>query len=251
MKVILSPARRFRRCAPDQLPELTRPRYQQQAGMLLEQLRQLSPWQLESLLKVNPELALDAFGWYRDMELNHAGGTAAILAYQGMVYRSLRAETFTRQEFENAQEKLVLCSAFYGPLRPLDGIEPYRLELDSLFRPGDQKLRSFWGDRFYQAAFEDGGPVVDLASKEYSSAVSAFLRPGDRMIECRFLTWKRGKLRTIVTDAKGARGAMARTIIREGWQRPEQLTAFEEGGFQYSPQLSGENLMVFVRHSEG
>ena len=249
MKAILSPARRFRTVSPAGRPELTAPRYQQEAEELLGQLRQLSPWQLESLLRISPSLALDAFGWYQSLELE-APGTAAILAYQGMVYNRMKPETFTREELLRAQETLVLCSAFYGPLRPLDSIHPYRLELDSRFRPGGQSLREFWKDRFYQEAFREGGPVVDLASEEYSSAVTAFLRPEDRLVRCRFLTRKKGRLTTVVTDAKSARGLMARWMIRKSCRRPEELTAFRGYGFRYCGELSGENLLVFLRHPE-
>ena len=241
MIAILSPAKNMK--AVDR-PDIktTAPRYLEQTRALWDKLRSLAPHELESVLHINPRLALRACADFAEWQ--DRGGTAAALAFDGLAYRYLDAHSLSKWELEYAQEHLRLLSSFYGPLRPLDAIHPYRLEL--AHRIGGQSLYRFWDEAYYRDVFASGEPVIDLASKEYSRAVRAFVQPGDRLIACNFLVYSRGKLRCLPAIAKMARGAMARFIIQNQLDGPEQLPFFDWNGFQFEGSLSSEAEMVFI-----
>lgn len=241
MIAMLSPAKNMR---PTERPDIktAAPRYMELTRRLWDELRALAPHELESVLHVGPRIALRAcadFAEWRD-----EGGTAAALTFDGLAYRYLDAHSLSKWELEYAQEHLRLLSGFYGPLRPLDAIHPYRLEL--AHKIGGQSLYGFWDKTFYEDLFAAGEPVIDLASKEYSRAVRAFLRPGDQLIACNFLVYSRGKLRCLPTMAKMARGAMARFILQNQLDGPEQLPFFDWNGFHFEGSLSSEAELVFI-----
>ena len=172
------------------------------------------------------------------------GGVPAILAYDGLAYKYLEAETLTAAELRFAQDSLRLFSAFYGPLRPLDAIRPYRLEL--AHRLDGRSLYEFWGRAFYDDLFGAGEAVVNLASNEYSKAVRRYLQTGDRMVTCEFLTYRKGKLRCLPTMAKMARGRMTRYILQHRIESPEQLTLFDWNDFRYEQSLSDNQTLTFI-----
>lgn len=245
MLVILSPAKRL---SPAPCPpglSLTTPAFLEEARELGDLLRAYSPWQLEGLLSVGPELALDAFALCQSFAPD-TPAAPAVLAYHGLAYQHLAAQTLTPGELSAAQERLRILSALYGVLRPLDGVCPYRLDFMAKLRPGGKTLYRWWGDKLYRELFSAGEPVVNLCSGEYAKAVEPWLKPGDRFITVRFLQRSRGRLLTKATAAKAARGAMARWIIREGADRPEQLPAFSQGGWRFSPELSGPLRYAFL-----
>lgn len=241
MIAMLSPAKNMK---PADRPDVktTVPRYLEQTQALWDELHLLAPHELESVLHVNPRIALRACADFAEWE--NAGGTAAALTFDGLAYRYLDAHSLSKWVLAYAQDHLRLLSAFYGPLRPLDAIRPYRLEL--AHKLGGQPLYTFWDDVFYNDLFASGEPVIDLASKEYSRAVRAFLKPGDRLITCAFLVYSRGKLRCLPTIAKMARGAMARFILQNQLDGPEQLPFFDSLGFHFEGSLSSETEMVFI-----
>lgn len=245
MLAILSPAKRL---APAPCPEglaLTSPLFPAEARELGELLRGYTPWQLESLMGISPELALDAFAICQGFDPG-APAAPALLAYHGLAYQHLDAPTLSPGEVAAAQGRLRILSALYGVLRPLDGVCPYRLDFMAKLRPGGKTLYRWWGDKLYRELFSAGEPVVNLCSGEYAKAVEPWLKPGDRFITVRFLQRSRGRLLTKATAAKAARGAMARWIIREGADRPEQLPAFSQGGWRFSPELSGPLRYAFL-----
>ncbi len=241
---ILSPAKNMRTCARI-APETTAPRFLAQAEELWQELHRLAPYEIESLMGVSPALALktchDLSAW------QPAGGVPAVFSYDGLAYKNLDAATLTDADLVFAQAHLRILSALYGVLRPLDAIWPYRLEM--AHKPGGQPLYAFWGDRLAQVLFQTGEPVINLASKEYSRAVSAHLPPDAQWISCEFLTYRRGKLRQIATLAKMARGQMARYLIRERIDCPEGLAQFAWEGFSYEPALSNSSVFAFVQQN--
>ena len=241
MKVFLSPAKNMRAAAAS-LPDVTAPRYLQQAEALAAALRAKAPFELESILQTSPAIALRAAALYQDW--TDAGGVPAILAYDGLAYKYLEAETLTAAELRFAQDSLRLFSAFYGPLRPLDAIRPYRLEL--AHRLDGRSLYEFWGRAFYDDLFGAGEAVVNLASNEYSKAVRRYLQTGDRMVTCEFLTYRKGKLRCLPTMAKMARGRMTRYILQNRIESPEQLTLFDWNDFRYEQSLSDNHTLTFI-----
>ena len=211
MIAIVSPAKNMRTAGLKGL-ELTRPALLEKTRRLLPMLRALEPWELESRLKINPQLAMKAFSDFQEFE-SPGGESPALLSYHGLAYQNLEAESLGLEDFAFAGGSLRILSAFYGVLRPGDAIKPYRLEFQCGFQPGGKSLYHFWGDSIYRELFRNGDTVINLASREYSKTVSPFLKTGDRMITCDFLTFRRGKLITLAALAKMARGRMARFLI--------------------------------------
>lgn len=243
MLTILSPAKNMRAAASAAVPAATAPRFATQTSALYRQLCALAPYEIESLMRVSPALALracaDFAAWQPD------GGAPALLAYDGLAYRHLDAASLSGSALEFAQAHLRILSAFYGVLRPLDLIRPYRLEM--AHKPAGQSLYRFWGDALYRDLFAQGQPVVNLASGEYSRAVSPHLRPGDQLITCEFLTFRKGKLQCLATVAKMARGRMARYILERRADDPALLTGFDWDGFAFEPALSSQTTLAFVQ----
>ncbi len=245
MLLILSPAKNMQVSTLEGL-SLSRPRFPAQTGQLAEALRVLSPWQLERPMSINPDLAFKAFTAFQSFDLD-AEGTAALLAYHGLQYRNLDPQSFSLADFAFANEHLRLLSAFYGVLRPADGILPYRLEFLCKLKFDGRNLYQFWGDLFYRDLFSSGQTVVNLASAEYSRTVQPYLTPRDRFLTCNFLVMKRGKPRMLATAAKMARGQMARYLVKERIDQPEGLKGFCWNGYAFVPHLSDESTYTFLQ----
>ena len=169
MIATLSPAKNMV-TLPEYNGAVTRPALIDRTLSLAEQLRRLNPWELEHLLRINPKLALEAFARLIDIRIEQPG-SPALLCYRGLAYRYLQAETFSESELAFADEHIRLLSAFYGILRPLDGIQPYRLELQCRVKINGQDLYRFWGDAVYRELFASGETIISLASGEYSKLV--------------------------------------------------------------------------------
>lgn len=244
MLAFLSPAKNMESAALADL-KLSAPRFPEKTETLARVLKAYSPWQLEGLMKINPELALKAFGYYQDY--GPGGASAALLSYRGLAYSYLNAADFTLDDFAYAETHLRLFSAFYGPLRPSDAIRPYRLEMQCALKIDGKNLYRFWADTFYKDVFRTGDPVINLASAEYAKTVTAHLRPGDTLITCSFLVRRRGKYVCLPTAAKMARGGMARYMVKNRLQTPEQLKDFSQDGFEFQDALSTSVSYVFLQ----
>ncbi|MDD2993783.1 MAG: uncharacterized protein PWQ08_369 [Clostridiales bacterium] len=245
MIAILSPAKNMRRVTSPLPP--TTPLFLPQTLPLLQALRQYNPRQLEQSMKISPALALHAFTSFADMQPEQPG-TPALLAYDGLQYKQLGATDFSRAQLNFAQQHLRILSGFYGLLRPLDGIWPYRLELGGTLKFGGKSLYAYWGAQLATALFAAGEPVINLCSAEYAKAVTPFLLPGQQFITIDFLQQKPGrKLVMQATAAKMARGRMARFVVQNKVTRPVQLQKFSWGGYQYAKALSTPQRWAFVR----
>lgn len=189
MLVILSPAKNMHRVPTP--PHATRPMFLQQTETLAASMKRYAPFQLESVLKVNPQLALRAFTDIQDWNAS-IPGSPALLSYHGLAYSALDAATLSREDLTFAQDTLRILSAFYGVLRPLDNILPHRLDFESSFRCCGKTMYEFWGSMLHDAVFQAGAPVINLSSAEYSKAISRYLRAQDVFITCDFLEFKHG-----------------------------------------------------------
>lgn len=245
MIAILSPARNVGPCQRSDVP-VSRPMFPAEVTQLVELLRGYSPWQLESLLDVPPQRAFALHDAYAAFDLAQQG-TPALLAYVGAAYRSMAPGDFSAGELAFAQGHLRIFSALYGLLRPLDGILNHRLGLKKDFSPGGQSLFAFWGDKLYRELFCTGELVLNLASQEYAKLVTPHMQAGDRLLTCRFLLDKPGGPRGTVSTVRAARGLMARFIIENGIDRPEDLRAFDSDGYQFVKARSTGAEYVFVR----
>lgn len=223
------------------------------AGVMAAQ----SPARIAALMKLSPKLAdlnAERFrSW--DPEPSPPGARPAVLAFDGDTYRGMRApETFTERDFTHAQKTLRILSGLYGVLRPLDLIQPYRLEMGTRLATGrGEDLYDFWGDRITAVVREavhasPGAKVlVNLASQEYFRSV----RPDDlgvRVVTPMFLDGGPGtEPRVVSFHAKRARGAMAGWIVRERVSAIRALTAFDDLGYRHDPERSAPDRPAFVR----
>lgn len=247
MIAVISPAMNMK--IPDRAGlEATRPVFWEEAQKIGGVLASLQPWEFEEWMHVSPKLAAQAFVDAREFAAGREG-SPAILTYTGLVYRYIRPLELSGEELLYAQDHLCILSALYGALRPLDAILPYRLEMACRLPIEGKRLYTYWGDRLYTHLFGRREPVVNLASEEYAKAVRRYLEPVDLFLDIQFLVWKNGKLRTITAWAKMARGAMVRQIIKNRWDRPDQLREFEWEGFSFEEALSDEKKYVFVRRA--
>ena len=256
MLLVISPAKTLDYESPLPTRRHTQPAFIEHSKELIAGLRELSPARLSELMGISDKLAgLNAarFGsWSPSFTPENA--RPAILAFKGDVYTGLQAEEFSEADFDYAQQHLRMLSGLYGLLRPLDLMQPYRLEMGTAFKNARGKdLYAFWGDRISEwlnlALKEQGDDVlVNLASKEYFSAVK---RPAlkARVIDCEFRDFKNGEYKIISFHAKKARGLMARYVIRNRLEHPEAMTAFDEAGYRYVPERSSANNLVFLRDS--
>jgi len=255
MLLLLSPAKIQNFKPQNKIPVYTQPEFLEEAESLIEQIRSISVIHLSRLLDVNLKLAqLNAERhsiWHRPFTPENA--RQAVLFYNGEVFRGLDAKTLSLEDIDYLQSHLRILSGLYGILRPLDLVQPYRLEISSkLITDQGKDLYAFWGDRITQAIrqalSESGEPniLLNLASAEYFKCVNTTLLNA-RVIDFEFLDSKNGEYKPIIIYIKKARGMMVRYIVQNRIEDVEELKGFDCEGYWYSPQLSTDQKMVFIR----
>ena len=255
MLILISPAKTLDYQSPLATMRYTQPELLEYSQQLIGVARQLSAPQIGKLMGISDKLAdLNAtrfHDWHPEFTPKNA--RQAILAFKGDVYTGLQAETFDEADFEFAQQHLRMLSGLYGVLRPLDLMQPYRLEMGiKLENARGKDLYQFWDetitDTLNQALKAQGDDVViNLASDEYFRSVKAKRLQG-QIIKPVFLDEKNGKFKVISFYAKKARGLMSRYIIENRLTRPEQLTRFDSAGYFFDADASDKGEMVFKRH---
>ncbi|SFN85326.1 hypothetical protein SAMN04489757_10312 [Anaerocolumna aminovalerica] len=246
VKVIISPAKNMRVIPKEDLT-LTNPKYIKQAKYLISILKEYSPFELESLMGINPKLAMGTFVDFQSWsEKKHE--TPALLAYHGLQYMNVAPDTFSREDFDFAGETVRILSGLYGMVKASDKVYPYRLEMQCKLDISGKNLYGFWGDTLYKELFQSQEIIINLASKEYSSVIEPYLLPFDRMITCDFKVMKGGKLRTLATEAKMARGQMVRYIIKNRINNPEDLKGFSWNDYYFETLESMENRYTFIKN---
>src|SRR5690606_1846916 len=254
MLMVISPAKTLDYDTPPATQRYTQPQHLDHAEQLTEQLRELSPLQIGELMHLSDKLsALNAarYGsWTSDFTPDNA--KQALLAFKGDVYTGLAAEDFSEADFDFAQGHLRMLSGLYGVLRPLDLMQPYRLEMGTkLANARGKDLYAFWGERISgwlnEALAEQSDDVLlNLASNEYFGAVKRKALQG-RVIETEFRDLKNGQYKIISFYAKKARGLMARYVIKERLNDPQGLKDFNYQGYRYSAEHSKLDTLVFLR----
>ncbi|OAE07270.1 peroxide stress protein YaaA [Pantoea sp. OXWO6B1] len=254
MLMVISPAKTLDYESPLATQRFTQPALLEKSQQLIKIARKLSPAQVASLMSISDKLAhlnAERFNsWQPDFSLENA--RQAILAFKGDVYTGLQAETFSEKDFDFAQDHLRMLSGLYGLLRPLDLMQPYRLEMGiKLANPAGHDLYHFWGDllteKLNDALASQGDDVlINLASDEYFKAIKP-KKLQARLIKPVFLDEKNGKFKVISFYAKKARGLMTRYIIQHRLTKPEQLTRFDVDGYAFAADESRENELVFKR----
>ena len=255
MLILISPAKTLDYQSPLATTRYTQPELLEYSQQLIGVARQLSAPQIGKLMGISDKLAdLNAtrfHDWHPEFTPKNA--RQAILAFKGEVYTGLQAETFAEADFDFAQQHLRMLSGLYGVLRPLDLMQPYRLEMGiKLENARGKDLYQFWDetitDTLNQALKAQGDDVViNLASDEYFRSVKTKRLQG-QIIKPVFLDEKNGKFKVISFYAKKARGLMSRYIIENRLTRPEQLTRFDSEGYFFDADASDKGELVFKRH---
>ena len=232
----------------------TEPLFTQEAAALIEVLRHKSPAQVASLMDLSDKLAQLSVARYGAWEpvATARNSKPAVLAFDGDVYSGLQAGSLKTADLSWAQEHLVILSGLYGVLRPLDRLQPYRLEMGTaLATPRGKDLYAWWGDQLAEflntrQADEAAPVVVNLASVEYAKAV---LRPAlrARVVDCVFEEGRPGGWKIISFFAKKARGLMARHAVQQRARSLRQLETFDAEGYALDRTASSRNRLVFRR----
>ncbi len=258
MLMVISPAKTLDYSTAPVTARYSLPEHLEHSAELVAQLRELTPAQLAELMHLSDKLAgLNAARfaeWSSAFTAENA--KQALLAFKGDVYSGLDAESFSEDDFDFAQQHLRMLSGLYGVLRPLDLMQPYRLEMGTkLANARGKDLYAFWGERISQwlnqaLAAQGDDILLNLASSEYFGAVKRKALQA-RVIDTEFKDLKNGQYKIISFYAKKARGLMARYVIRNRLRDPEALKAFDLTGYRYSAEQSSADRLVFLRdHAE-
>jgi cytoplasmic iron level regulating protein YaaA (DUF328/UPF0246 family) len=259
MLLLLSPAKSldYDSPLPPGLPE-SRPLFTEQSARLIDLLRAKAPQEIASLMSISEALTALNVGRYAAWTAEPDASTArqALLAFDGDVYAALDARSLDAGDLRWAQDHLAILSGLYGVLRPLDLMQPHRLEMGTrLANDAGPDLYRFWGDRIarrldaWPGAEPGASPpaIVNLASQEYARAVDRrALRA--RIVDCVFEeSQAAGGFKVVGVHAKRARGLMARHAIRHRLDTPEALRGFDAAGYRLDPQASSADRLVFRR----
>ncbi len=246
MRIIISPAKKMNMDA-DTFPTPVLPVFLEETELLKDWIRTLSFEEAQALWNCNGKIAELNYRRFLDMDLRR-NLTPALISYEGIQYQYMAPEVFTQKEWDYVQERLRILSGFYGVLKPLDGVVPYRLEMQAKAGVnGKKNLYEFWEDRLYQEIHEKDGVILNLASKEYSRCIEKYLKPEDTFITCVFGEWKSGKVIQKGTQAKMARGEMVRFMAERGIEDVEEIRRFDRLGYQFQEELSSDREYIFIR----
>jgi hypothetical protein len=257
MLFLLSPAKSLDYDTPAGDVPHTRPLFTKQSAELIAILRAYSPQQIAELMDLSDPLAGLNVARYQawSPKFTARNSKQAVLAFNGDVYEGLDAKTLQPEDLAWAQEHVCILSGLYGVLRPLDWMQPYRLEMGTaLENPQGRNLYKFWGTQIAdylneRLAGEKSPVVVNLASQEYFKAVDTRALKA-RVIECVFEDWKGGKYKVISFLAKRARGLMARYAATKHLTTPKQLEKFNLEGYAFDAAASQPDRLVFRRKVE-
>ncbi len=257
MLIVISPAKTLDYESPLATETYTQPQFVQHSKALIEVCRQLTPVDIAQLMKVSDKIAgLNAARfeqWSETFTTDNA--RQAILAFKGDVYTGLEAESMTEADFAYAQEHLRMLSGLYGVLRPLDLMQPYRLEMGTkLNNSRGANLYQFWGDLItenlnHALEAQRDNILINLASNEYFKAVKP-AKLDATIVTPVFKDAKNGQYKVISFYAKKARGMMARYIIDNQISSIEALTAFDRAGYYYDDSESTATELVFKREEQ-
>lgn len=246
MRIIISPAKKMK-VDEDSLAYLGLPAFLKKTEKIKEFMQGLSLPEAKKLWVCNDKIAAENFERFQNMDLNKRL-TPAILSYEGIQYQYMAPAVFEKGMLDYIQEHLRILSGFYGVLRPMDGVTPYRLEMQARASiDGSKNLYDFWGKELYEEVRDESGIIINLASKEYSKAIEGFLTPEDTMITCVFGDLEDGKVVQKGTYAKMARGEMVRFMAENNVQSPEELKSFDKMGYHFVEQWSGETEFIFAK----
>lgn len=257
MLFLISPAKALDYETPITLKTHTQPLFVEQAAELVDVLRAKSPQQIAALMDLSDKLAALNAARYQawSPKFTARNSRQAVLAFDGDVYGGLDARSLEADDLDWLQQHLCILSGLYGVLRPLDRMQPYRLEMGTRLKTArGPSLYAWWGSRIAEYLNEraqaDKSPVVvNLASEEYFRAVDRkALRP--RVVACVFEERKAAGYKVISFMAKRARGLMVRWAVQHRASTPEQLKGFDLEGYRFDAAVSEPDRLVFRREAK-
>ncbi|GAB4257720.1 MAG: peroxide stress protein YaaA [Vicingaceae bacterium] len=255
MIVILSPAKKLNEAPVDFDYPFSQPQFIPEAGTLIQKLKKISSKKLMQLMNISPVLADTNKVRYEQWSELHQFQNAkpAVFLFNGEAYLGLKASSLSIGDLDYAQDHLRILSGLYGLLKPMDLIHPYRLEMGTNISIQRKKnLYAFWKEKITTALNNDlekqsSKYLVNVASNEYFSAIDTKKLKAD-IINCKFLENKNGSYKPVMVFAKRARGMMARFIIQNKIEKPEDLHAFDLDGYTINNQLTKDNNnLIFTR----
>lgn len=254
MLTLLSPAKSMDFSPIPEGLATTEPRFEKEIEVLMKRCKRLSVRSLRELMDLSEPLAQLNRERFQAMRLPFTPVNAkpCLFAFQGDVYKRLDAASLSKSDLDWSQDHLRILSGLYGLLRPLDLIQPYRLEMGTrLSNTRGKNLYEFWGDRLVDALNAEHlerptAAVLNLASNEYVKAVPR-KRLEPPMVTAVFQEIRDGRPRTIGFSAKKARGMMARFVVRNRIEEPDALKDFDEEGYGFRTDLSDADRLIFTR----
>lgn len=252
MLIVLSPAKAMNFAAPDKPLPMTTPQMGEDIALLSQTTRKLTVAQVKRLMSLSDNLAKLNRERFQAFDPAMEDGLQAAFAFNGDVYMGFKARELDKKALAFAQEHVRILSGLYGLLRPLDGIQPYRLEMGTRLKTRrGPSLYAFWGDKVAKALNEQAAghkdpSLVNCASQEYFDVVDlkALKLP---VVNVRFVEEKDGQSRVISFFAKRARGALARYAVDHRITKAADLKAFDTDGYRFQPQVSTDEAWVFSR----
>jgi len=254
MLITLSPSKGQDFEAASRTKKYSKPTDIKDSELLIKELRKIKSKQLQELMAVSENIAKLNVDRYKSFTTPFTAKNSkqAVFAFKGDVYSGLDLDNFSEDDYTYAQDHLRILSGLYGCLRPLDLIQPYRLEMKTrLKNTRGENLYQFWDDRITknlnkELKKQDEAVLVNLASNEYFKSVKPKLLEG-RLLNINFKETKNGKTRVVAIFAKRARGMMADYIIRNRIERPEDIKKFKIGGYKFCKSLSDDKQWTFER----
>lgn len=245
MRVFISPAKQMKSDC-DTLACREHPVFMEKTEVIKDWICALSYDEQKKLWGCSDKIARENADRFADMDL-HRDLTPALVAYDGIQYKYMAPAVFEDGQLDYVQDHLRILSGFYGVLKPMDGVVPYRLEMQAKADIGGKKsLYGFWGDDIYSEVVDESGILINLASKEYSKCIEKYHKPHDRYITCIFGELKDDKIVQKGVYVKMARGEMVRFMAQIKAEGPEQLKDFSWSGYSFDESRSTEAEYVFL-----
>lgn len=249
MRIIIAPAKQMR-VDTDTFGNTGTPVFMEKTETLKQWIAGLTYEEQKKLWECNDRIAALNSERFAKMDL-YRELTPAILAYDGIQYTYMGSTVFDTDQYEYIQKNLRILSGFYGVLKPMDGVVPYRLEMNAkIGLDGYRSLYDFWGGSLYSEVIDDSRIILNLASAQYAKCIEKYLQPGDRYITFIFGETEQGNEEEVVQKGvycKMARGEMVRFLAETDAKSPEQAKEFRWSGYSFEESLSDDGTYYFVR----
>jgi UPF0246 protein EUBREC_1226 len=246
VRIIISPAKKMS-VDEDSLQYSSLPVFLEDSTKIMRFIQSLTYEQAKKLWKANDNITKQNIERFADMSLTKML-TPAIFSYEGIQYQHISPSSLEDNMIEYIQKNLRILSGFYGVLKPMDGVSPYRLEMQAKTDIDNVKgLYDFWGRKLYDEVIDESRIIINLASKEYSKSIEKYIQSEDKYISISFYEISKGKLVQKGTYAKMARGEMIRFMAENNVQDIEDIKKFNFMGYRFEHNISNENEYVFVK----